>query len=92
MSVADPTKHLLGYGRRDAVTGMLHGHIRWPDGSAQAPSGCRWCGVEERVHGRRWLPGRGMHGWEQPTQAQVLARMTARRRALATVRLGGGVR
>ena len=79
----DPTKHLLGYGRRDAATGMLHGHIRWPNGTTPTPNGCRWCGIGERTHpfGPTWLPGRGFHLWEQPTQAQIKARMVARRNA-----------
>ena len=81
MTTSDPTKHLLGYGRRDAATGMLHGHIRWPNGSAPTPFGCRWCGIEQGGHGRRWMPGKGMHGWERPTERQILARMTARRNA-----------
>lgn len=72
-------KHLLGYGRRDEATGMLQGHIRWPHGTAPAPSGCRWCGCPEHTHMQRWLPGRGFHAWEQPTRAQVKARMIARR-------------
>lgn len=83
MSTSDPTKHLLGYGRRDAATGMLHGHIRWPNGVTPTPNGCRWCGIGERTHpfGPTWLPGRGFHVWEQPTQAQIKARMVARRNA-----------
>lgn len=83
----DPTKHLQGYGRRDKATGMLHGHIRWPDGSTPTPSGCRWCGIEQRSHpfGPTWLPGRGFHEWEQPTQAQIKARMLARRNARTSV-------
>lgn len=81
MPTLDPTKHLLGYGRRDAATGMLHGHIRYPDGTAPTPFGCRWCGTEQGGHGRRWMPGKGIHAWEQPTEAQIKARMLARRNA-----------
>jgi hypothetical protein len=81
----DPLKHLLGYGRRDAGTGMLHGHIRWPDGTAPTPFGCRWCGLEEYGHMQWWLPGRGFHCWTQPTQAQIKARMLARRNARKAV-------
>lgn len=77
----DPTKHLQGYGRRDAVTGMVHGHIRWPNGTAPTPFGCRWCGTEQGGHGRWWMPGKGLHRWEQPTEAQIKARMLARRAA-----------
>ncbi len=82
---SDPTKHLLGYGRRDAATGMLHGHIRWPHGTAPTPGGCRWCGLEEYGHRQWWLPGRGFHKWAQPTQAQIKARMVARRNARKAV-------
>ncbi|MFE2712321.1 hypothetical protein ACFXKI_10090 [Streptomyces mirabilis] len=85
MTALDPTKHLLGYGRRDTVTGMLHGHIRWPNGSAPTPFGCRWCGTEQGGHGHRWIPGKGMHGWKRPTERQIKARMLARRDARKTV-------
>ena len=82
-ALPDPKKHLAGYGRRDEATGMLRGHIRWPNGSPAMPSGCRWCGMAERSHpfGPTWLPGRGLHHWEPPTQAQIKARMLARRKA-----------
>lgn len=79
MIASDPTKHSLGFGRRDAATGMLHGHIRWPHGTAPTPFGCRWCGTEQGGHGRRWMPGKGLHGWERPTERQIKARMVARR-------------
>ncbi|WP_439947261.1 hypothetical protein [Streptomyces sp. BBFR109] len=85
MPTSDPTKHLLGYGRRDAATGMLHSHIRWPHGTTPPPFGCRWCGQEQRVHGRTYLPRRGHHTWEQPTEAQIKARMLARRAARKAV-------
>ncbi|MDX2800145.1 hypothetical protein [Streptomyces scabiei] len=81
----DPTKHLLGYGRRDTTTGLLHGHIRWPDGTAPTPFGCRWCGDEQRHHGRQWMAGHGMHSWVRPTEAQMKARMLARRNARKAV-------
>lgn len=84
-TIPDPTKHLLGFGHLDITTGMLHGHIRFPDGSAPTPFGCRWCGVEQRFHGRRSLRGRNSHRWEQPTQAQIKARMLARRNVRTAV-------
>ncbi|WP_176710334.1 hypothetical protein [Streptomyces sp. Wb2n-11] len=84
MATSDPTKHLLGYGRQDPATGMLHGHVRHPDGNPPVPYGCRWCGTAQGGHGRRWKPGQGMHAWEQPTQAQIKARMLARRNARLT--------
>jgi hypothetical protein len=79
--VTDPTKHLLGYGRRDPTTGMLHGLIRWPNGKPPTPNGCRWCGIDHQRDGQLWIPGRGFHQWEPPTDAQTKARMIARRRA-----------
>jgi hypothetical protein len=45
-----------------------------------APNGCRWCGLDERSHYRRWKPPVGWHYWEQPTSEQRKARMLARRR------------
>lgn len=47
------------------------------------PNGCRWCGIPKGSHGWQWLPGQGMHQWEQPTQEQIKARMKARRAARA---------
>ncbi|MFB7359619.1 hypothetical protein [Streptomyces gardneri] len=81
MSTPDPLKHLQGYGRRDAATGMLRGPIRHPDGQPPVPFGCRRCGTARHHHGRSWIKGAGMHRWEQPTRAQILARMRARRAA-----------
>ncbi len=48
--------------------------------------GCRWCGVSQREHGQQWVPGKGYHGWVEPTQAQIDARLPfnlARQRATA---------
>lgn len=45
------------------------------------PSGCRWCGDEQFHHGLQWVPSVGMHQYEHPTNAQILARMKARRSA-----------
>lgn len=85
MSAPDPKKHLVGYGRIDAATGMVHGHVRWPHGTAPSPFGCRWCGRERRSHGQLFLPRRGFHQWVQPTQVQIKARMVARRNARKVV-------
>jgi hypothetical protein len=46
-----------------------------------APSGCRWCGHEQRGHGHSFVRSVGGHRWEPPTMAQRLARMRARRAA-----------
>jgi len=53
-------------------------HIRHQ--TAPNPDGCRWCGYD-KPHGWQYLPGKGSHQWEQPTNAQRLARMQARRNA-----------
>lgn len=44
-----------------------------------APSGCRWCGYEERSHGNVWVRSVGSHLYVNPTVAQRKARMLARR-------------
>jgi hypothetical protein len=49
--------------------------IRHTADSPPQPLGCRWCGFGEREHAQRWIPSRGFHSWEQPTRAQVEARM-----------------
>lgn len=46
---------------------------------APSPDGCRWCGDARHHHGLSYVPSQGLHSWEQPTPAQRLARMTARR-------------
>lgn len=63
------------------ATGIAHGYVRWPDGRPATPFGCRWCGTRQSHHGRSYMRGRGMHGWERPTEAQIKARMIARRNA-----------
>ncbi|MER6976028.1 hypothetical protein [Streptomyces carpinensis] len=66
---------------RDPVTGLRRGPIRFRDGNPPVPSGCRWCGLPESTHGRAYIASAGMHTWERPTVAQVLARMRARAKA-----------
>lgn len=46
-----------------------------------SPNGCKWCGIEERSHYRRWKPPTGLHLWEAPTDEQRKNRMTTRRLA-----------
>ena len=53
--------------------------------TAPSPYGCRWCGEARHHHGRSWVGSRGIHVWEQPTSAQILARMRARRAARKAV-------
>jgi len=73
--------HLL---LRDPATGLRRGPIRYPDGNPPAPGGCRWCGAAPSQHyGQTWAASAGWHTWEQPTAAQTLARMRARRAARA---------
>lgn len=43
------------------------------------PYGCAYCGTPKRFHGRRYISGAGMHGWERPSDEQVKDRMLARR-------------
>ncbi|WP_145503154.1 hypothetical protein [Streptomyces sp. CFMR 7] len=45
------------------------------------PSGCQHCGINQREHMQRWKPPVGWHQWAAPTQAQIKARMQARRAA-----------
>ncbi|MCX5000896.1 hypothetical protein [Streptomyces longwoodensis] len=55
------------------------------------PNGCRWCGIDQRGHGRQHTAPVGWHAWEQPTQDQIKQRMKARRaaRLFATSILAG---
>lgn len=67
---------------RDPATGLRHGGIRWPHGTLPTPFGCRWCGTEQFHHGRVWISARpDGHFWVRPTNAQIKARMLARRNA-----------
>lgn len=53
------------------------------------PSGCRWCGVDDRGHYQRYSDVYratertpvGWHFYEPPTQHQIRTRMRARRAA-----------
>lgn len=45
------------------------------------PHGCGHCGIPERVHSRQWTEAAGWHQWAAPSNAQILARMKARRTA-----------
>ncbi|GGV34098.1 hypothetical protein GCM10010182_67440 [Actinomadura cremea] len=48
-------------------------------------NGCRHCGIPLwPMHAQRWTDGVGWHGWTEPTQAQIKARMLARRAARIT--------
>lgn len=41
--------------------------------------GCRWCGVSKREHCQRWWAPVGWHKWVPLEQAEIKARMLARR-------------
>lgn len=45
-----------------------------------SPSGCRWCGIDQREHLNRWRSPIGWHKWTPPTLEQRKERMFARRR------------
>jgi hypothetical protein len=70
----------------DPLTGLKRSRIRFPDGHPPTPFGCRWCGQTQRAHGYgpTHLPGHGFHAYTQPKDAQILARMRARRRVRAS--------
>jgi hypothetical protein len=56
--------------------------------SLAEPQGCSRCGVPQREHMQRWkksLSGDGWHQWIAPSQAQIKARMLARRNARKAV-------
>ncbi|MEU0691933.1 hypothetical protein [Streptomyces uncialis] len=69
--------------------GAAHPHpapCRWPSYPhctchPANPSACGQCGVPERQHAQQWEPSAGWHTWVAPSQAQILARMRARRAA-----------
>jgi len=52
------------------------------------PQACRWCEIAERGHGRQFADAVGWHEWAAPSDAQVLARMKARRLAQTVSRVG----
>lgn len=52
------------------------------------PSACTWCGIARRGHARQYADAVGWHAWARPTDAQVLARMKARRLAVTVARVG----
>lgn len=51
-------------------------------GHFEAPSACKWCGVDQRMHGQRFVDVEnvGWHSYVAPQQWQIKARMRARRR------------
>ncbi|MFJ4627108.1 hypothetical protein [Streptomyces sp. NPDC088847] len=66
--------------------GLDHGPVRHPDGTPPTPFGCRWCGIAPDEHRGRRTAAAGLHTWQHPTRAQILARMLARRSARAEAR------
>ena len=53
--------------------------------AAPNPYSCRWCGTDRHHHGRSYVRSQGTHFWAEPTTAQILARMRARRAARKAV-------
>ncbi|WP_244308842.1 hypothetical protein [Streptomyces monomycini] len=53
------------------------------------PYACAWCGLP-LPHGRQYTEDVGMHGWVRPSDAQILARMKARRAARSDRATVGG--
>jgi hypothetical protein len=47
----------------------------------ESPYGCRWCGIQQRHHGRRYKLPIGTHAWEAPWPQIILKRMRQRRAA-----------
>lgn len=57
-------------------TYVRHTYVRHVD--TPASDGCRWCGTSLKSHGGsgyRWMKSKSWHLWQQPTTAQVMARM-----------------
>lgn len=48
---------------------------------AASPSACAVCGIDKRDHYQRWTQNAGWHGFKQPSQKLIKARMFARRAA-----------
>ena len=72
---------------RDEATNMRRGVIRWPHGTSPTPFGCRWCGRQRGAHANLWVPSVRWHTWVRPTDAQILARMRARRKIRNATRM-----
>ncbi|MEU7154073.1 hypothetical protein AB0B15_39590 [Streptomyces sp. NPDC045456] len=62
--------------RAYALLGIPTPAVAMPD-----PYACAWCGITRLPHGRQDAKGVGGHGWVRPSDAQILARMQARRAA-----------
>lgn len=48
------------------------------------PYSCSTCGDAKGSHGWQYHPDAGLHQWQAPTDAQIKARMLARRSARTT--------
>lgn len=70
---------LLAQAERDAARALHERDVMRE--RVSEPNGCTHCGTPQRFHGRRYVIGVGMHGWERPTDEQVKTRMLARRAA-----------
>ena len=47
--------------------------------NSKNPNGCKHCGIDYQIHCQRYHDDVGWHGWTQPTQDQIKARMLKRR-------------
>ncbi|MEU8968103.1 hypothetical protein AB0D11_02310 [Streptomyces monashensis] len=70
---------LLEQAQRDATRANRERNIMRE--RVSEPYGCRYCGEQQQHHGRQYIATVGMHSWEKPDDAQVMARMLARRAA-----------
>ena len=49
------------------------------------PNACRWCGIDQRHHGRQYTNTAGWHTWGQLVASQIRTRLLARhKRTTAT--------
>ena len=48
------------------------------DESEFPPSGCRHCGLGQRLHFQRWTNEAGWHVFREPTREQILERLRAK--------------
>lgn len=59
-------------------------HTDRTTGTPATPGGCRYCGTTRQGHHQTHIPGHGFHPYTEPTDAQRLARLRARRTTTTT--------
>lgn len=82
---ADPAQARMD-DRREAAIAKFVEVVTRQSGAVIDPSGCRYCGVDQRAHGQRWTRAASWHQWTEPTMEQRKARMLARRARKAPTR------